>query len=57
MEKIQIIFCITSVIITSLIVLSEMKGERALKNESFNKDIDTTNFYGQKILLKDKKTN
>ena len=57
MEIILIIFCITSVIITSLIVLLEMKGERALKNESFNKDIDTTNFYGQKILLKDKKTN
>tara|TARA_B100000700_G_C14227836_1_gene482276 strand:- start:47 stop:352 length:306 start_codon:yes stop_codon:yes gene_type:complete len=34
-----------------------MKGESALKNESFNKEIDTTNFYGQKILLKDKKTN
>ena len=34
-----------------------MKGERTLNNESLNSDIDTTNFYGQRILLKDKKTN
>ena len=57
MEIILLIFCITSVIITSLIVLLEMKGERALNNECLNSDIDTTNFYGQRILLKDKKTN
>ena len=57
MEIILLIFCITSVIITSLIVLLEMKGERTLNNESLNSDIDTTNFYGQRILLKDKKTN
>ena len=57
MEIILLIFCITSVIITSLIVLLELKGERTLNNESLNSDIDTTNFYGQRILLKDKKTN
>ena len=57
MEIVLIIFCITSVIITSIIVTLELKGEKALNIESYNNDINTTNFHGQRILLKDKKTN
>ena len=57
METVLIIFCITSVIITSVIVLLELKGEKAINIESYNSDMNTTNFYGERILLKDKKTN
>ena len=57
METVLIIFCITSVIITSVIVTLELRGEKALNIESYNNDINTTNFHGQRILLKDKKTN
>jgi len=57
METVLIIFCITSVIITSVIVTLELRGEKALNIESYNNDINTTNFHGQRILIKDKKTN
>jgi len=57
METVLIIFCVTSVIITSIIVTLELKGEKSLNIESYNNDINTTNFHGQRILLKDKKTN
>ena len=57
METILAIFCVTSVIVTSVIVTLELRGEKALNIESYNNDINTTNFHGQRILLKDKKTN
>ena len=57
METVLIIFCITSVIITSVIVTLELRGEKALNIESYNNDINTTNFHGQRILIKDKKNN
>ena len=57
METVLIIFCVTSVLITSVIVTLELRGEKALSIESYNNDINTTNFHGQRILLKDKKTN
>tara|TARA_Y100001970_G_scaffold251952_1_gene325306 strand:+ start:772 stop:1146 length:375 start_codon:yes stop_codon:yes gene_type:complete len=57
MGTVLLIFCITSVIITSVIVILELKGEKSLNVEYYNGDIKTTNFYGQRILLKDKKTN
>ena len=57
MELILLIFCITSVLITSVIVALELKGEKALTFESYKGEIDTTNFHGQRILVKDKKTN
>ncbi len=57
MEIVLIIFCVTSVIITSVIVTLELKREKVLNIESYNNDINTTNFHGQRILIKDKKTN
>ena len=57
METVLVIFCVTSVIITSVIVTLELRGEKTLKMESYNNDINTTNFHGQRILIKDKKTN
>ena len=57
MEIVLLIFCVTSVIVTSVIVTLELRGEKALNIESYNNDINTTNFHGQRILLKDKKTN
>ena len=57
METVLIIFCVTSVIITSVIVTLELRGEKALNLESYNDEINTTNFHGQRILMKDKKTN
>ena len=57
METVLIIFCVTSVIITSEIVTLELRGEKALNLESYNNEINTTNFHGQRILIKDKKTN
>lgn len=57
METVLIIFCVTSVIITSVIVTLELRGEKALNLESYNNEINTTNFHGQRILIKDKKTN
>ena len=47
MELVLLIFCVTSVVITSVIVVLELKGERVLNIESLNNDISTTNFYGQ----------
>jgi len=57
METVLVIFCVTSVIITSIIVTLELRGEKSLTMESLNGEINTTNFHGQRILLKDKKTN
>jgi len=57
METVLVIFCVTSVIITSVIVTLELRGDKNLATGSFNDDISTTNFHGQRILLKDKKTN
>ena len=57
METVLIIFCVTSVIITSIIVTLELRGEKVMNIDSYNNDINTTNFHGQRILIKDKKTN
>ena len=57
MEIILIIFCISSVIITSLIVALELKGEKNLAMQSYNGVMNTTNFHGQRILEEDVKTN
>ena len=57
METVLIIFCVTSVIITSIIVTLALRGEKVMNIDSYNNDINTTNFHGQRILIKDKKTN
>ena len=56
METVLVIFCVTSVIITSVIVTLELKGEKTFSMESYKGEINTTNFHGQRILIKDKKT-
>ena len=56
METVLVIFCVTSVIITSVIVTLELKGEKTFSMESYKGEINTTNFHGQRILINDKKT-
>ena len=57
MELVLLIFCITSVIITSIIVALELKVEKTLAMQSYKGEIKTTNFHGQYILEEDVKTN
>ena len=57
MELILLIFCVTSVIITSVIVTLELKGDKNLAMQSYKGEINTTNFHGQRILEQDVKTN
>ena len=57
MELVLLIFCITSVIITSIIVTLELKVEKTLAMPSYKREIKTTNFHGQYILEEDVKTN
>ena len=57
MELVLLIFCVTSVIITSVIVTLELKGDKTLVMQSHNGEINTTNFHGQRILEQDVKTN
>jgi hypothetical protein len=57
MELVLLIFCITSVIITSIIVALELKVEKTLTMPSYKGEIKTTNFHGQYILEEDVKTN
>ena len=57
MEIVLLIFCITSVIITSVIVTLELKGDKTLAMQSYKGEINTTNFHGQRILTQDKQTN
>ena len=57
MELVLLIFCITSVIITSIIVTLELKVDKTLAMQSYKGEIKITNFHGQYILEEDVKTN
>ena len=57
MEMVLLIFCLTSVIITSVIVAVELRGEKTLSKQSFKGEINDNSFYGRKILAQDIKTN
>jgi len=57
MDLVLLIFCVTSVIITSVIVVLELKGDKTLAMQSYKGEINTTNFHGQRILEEDVKTN
>ena len=52
-----LIFCLTSVIITSVIVAVELRGEKTLSKQSFKGEKNDDSFYGRKILAQDIKTN
>ena len=57
MEMILLIFCLTSVVITSVIVAIEIRGENTLSKQSYKGETNTINFHGQQILAQDKNTN
>ena len=57
MEMVLLIFCVTSVIITSVIVALELRGDKTLSMQSYKGEINTTDFHGQRILAKDRKPN
>ena len=57
MEMVLLIFCVTSVIITSVIVALELRGDNTLSMQSYKGEINTTNFHGQRILAQDRKPN
>ena len=57
MELVLLIFCVTSVIITSIIVTLELKIDKTLVMPTHKGEIKTTNFHGQHILEEDLKTN
>ena len=57
MELVLLIFCITSVIITSIIVTLELKVDKTLAMQSYKGEIKTTNFHGHYLLEEDVKTN
>ena len=57
MEMILLFFCLTSVVITSVIVAIEIRGDKTLSRQSYKGEINTSNFHGQQILAKDKNTN
>ena len=57
MEMALLIFCLTSVIITSVIVAVELRGEKTLSKQSFKGETNDNSFYGRKILAQDIKTN
>ena len=57
MEMVLLIFCVTSVIITSVIVALELRGDKTLSMQSYKGEIYTTNFHGQRILAQDRKPN
>ena len=57
MEMILLFFCLTSVVITSVIVAIEMRGDKTLSRQSYKGEMNTINFHGQQILAKDKNTN
>jgi hypothetical protein len=57
MEMILLFFCLTSVVITSVIVAIEIRGDKTLSKQSYKGEMDTINFHGQQILAKDKNTN
>ncbi len=57
MEIVLLTFCLTSVIITSVIVALELRGEKTTPKQSFKGETSTTNFHGQQILSQDKQIN
>ena len=57
MEMVLLIFCLTSVIITSVIVAVELRGEKTLAKQSFKGEINDNSYYGRKIMAQDIKTN
>ena len=57
MEMVLLIFCVTSVIITSVIVALELRGDKTLSMQSYKGEINTTNFHGLRILAQDRKPN
>ncbi len=57
MEMILLFFCLTSVVITSVIVALELRGDKTPSKQSYKGQINTINFHGQQILAKDKNTN
>ena len=57
MEMILLFFCLTSVVITSVIVAIEIRGDNTLSKQSYKDEMNTINFHGQQILAKDKNTN
>ena len=57
MEMILLIFCLTSVVITSVIVAIEIRGEKTLSKQSYKGGTNTITFHGQQILAQDKNTN
>ena len=57
MEMILLFFCLTSVVITSVIVAIEIRGDNTLSKQSYKGEMKTINFHGQQILAKDKNTN
>ena len=57
MEMILLFFCLTSVVITSVIVAIEIRGDKTLSRQSYKGEMNTINFHGQQILAKDKNTN
>ena len=57
MELVLLIFCVTSVIITSVIVTLELKVDKTLAMQSYKGEIKTSNFNGQHIHEEDLKTN
>ena len=57
METVLLIFCLTSVIITSVIVAVELRGEKTMSKQSFKGEKNDDSFYGRKILAQDIKTN
>ena len=57
MEMVLLIFCLTSVIITSVIVAVELRGEKTMSKQSFKGEKNDNSFYGRKIMAQDIKTN
>lgn len=57
MEMALLFFCLTSVIITSVIVAVELRGEKTMSKKSFKGEVNDDSFYGRKILAQDIKTN
>ena len=57
MEMALLIFCISSVIITSVIVAVELRGEKNLSKQSFKGETNDNSFYGRKIQAQDIKSN
>ncbi len=57
MEMVLLFFCLTSVVITSVIVAIELRGDKTLSKQSFKGEINNNSYYGRRILAQDKKTN